>query len=440
MAQPVLMPQAGQTMTEGKIVRWFFKEGEKVRRGEPVLEIETDKANMDVEAPADGTLHKIFFAAGEIVPVLVPLAVIGAPGEAVDLSAFKAAPAKAAAAPAGRPVEAGPKATAGRVTITMTAAIPEEKEEPSAFKPAPAAAQKSSSAVPPIRPGRLRASPLARRLARVRGIDLRSLRGSGPQGRIIRCDVESAAAGKAGEILEPAGVALSKTPYPPPSPRPPARQPLEGRRKAIAGALQRSKAQAPHFYLTMEIDMTAALERRRDLETQGTKVTVNDLLVRALAIALGDEPLVNCRVFEDHIDYPEAVNIGVAVGLDEGLVVPVVLNARERDLSGLAEETKRIAEAARQGKLIGSGQGTFTLSNLGMFGVESFTAVINPPEGAILAAGAAAPRLVPFGGGFFPRSILKATLSADHRAIDGLLAAKFMGRLKALLEDPVRLV
>lgn len=433
MAQPLLMPQAGQTMTEGKIVRWFFKEGDRVRRGEPVLEIETDKANMDVEAPADGILHKILFPAGEIVPVLAPVAVIGALGEAVDLAAFKTAPAKAAVAPAAPAVEPGPKAAAGRVTITMAAAIPSEFKGPPAAGPAP-------TSYPPARPGRLRASPLARRLARLRGVDLRSLRGSGPQGRIIRRDVESADAGKAGESKEPAGPTLPRTPYPPPSPRPPARLPIEGRRKAIAGALQRSKAQAPHFYLTMEIDLTAALERRRELEAQGTRVTVNDLLVRALAIALGDEPLVNCRVFEDHIDYPEAINIGVAVGLDEGLVVPVVLNARERDLRGIADETKRIAEAARQGKLIGSGQGTFTLSNLGMFGVESFTAVINPPEGAILAAGAAAPRLVPFGGGFFPRSILKATLSADHRAIDGLLAAKFMGRLKALLEDPGRLV
>lgn len=418
MAETIVMPQAGQSMTEGKIVEWYVKEGDRVKRGDPLLSIETDKANIDVEAPAAGILRKVFHRAGEVVPVLKAVAVIGAADEAIDFEALRGAPAAPAAAPAAPRPEA----------------------------PIPASARAIASMQQKTAAGRPRSSPLARRLARVRGIEIGQLRGSGPEGRIIRRDVESAAAnGRAAAGAPTAGAspvstaAAAAPPYPPPAPRPAARVPIEGMRKAIAAALQRSKVDAPHFYATVEIDVSSALELRRGLEARGVKVSVNDLVLRAAALALADEPRVNCRVFADRIEYPTDVNIGIAVGLEEGLVVPVVLRAQERDLAGIAAETRRLAEAARGGKLIGSGQGTFTISNLGMFGVESFTAIINPPEGAILAVGAAAPRLVPMAGGLFQRTMMKVTLSADHRAIDGLLAARFLARLRHLLEHPSRL-
>jgi len=210
-------------------------------------------------------------------------------------------------------------------------------------------------------------------------------------------------------------------------------------RKAIASALQRSKVQAPHFYATIEIDMTEALAQRKAREAEGLQASVNDLIVRAAALALVAEPRVNCRVTDEAIEYPEDVNIGIAVGLEDGLVVPVVMRAQSRSLAEIAAETKRIAELARGGKLVGSGQGTFTISNLGMFGIKCFTAVINPPEGAILAVGKAIERAVPAARGFLPRAILEATLSSDHRAIDGLLAARFLARLRGILEDPSKL-
>jgi pyruvate dehydrogenase E2 component (dihydrolipoamide acetyltransferase) len=210
-------------------------------------------------------------------------------------------------------------------------------------------------------------------------------------------------------------------------------------RAAIAAALQASKREIPHFYATVAIDMGAALAVKEARARDGVKVSVNDLIVRAAALALADEPRMNCRVAAGAIEYPANINIGIAVGLEEGLVVPVVLKAEGRDLAGIAAESRRVIDAALGGKLIGAGQGTFTISNLGMYGVESFSAIINPPEGAILAVGAARTELVPSGGGFFPRPVLRATLSCDHRAIDGVLAARFLGRLQRLLEDPARL-
>jgi pyruvate dehydrogenase E2 component (dihydrolipoamide acetyltransferase) len=409
-------------MTEGKIVRWIVAEGARVRRGDPIVEIETDKANLEVEAAADGILRKVLRAEGEVVPVLTPVAVIGAPDEPLDLAALSlpgapGAQAEPSAAPADVPAAAAAPAEAGQ---------------------ADGAARASGR-----RAGRVAASPLARGLARRHDIDLHRLRGSGPGGRIIRRDVEAAAGkgreeaargtdGGAGDaLLRPAGK------YPPPSPRPPARVAIAGMRKAIASALQRSKAVAPHFYATAEIDLTAALAARQ--APGAPEVSVNDVLIRAVAIALADEPRVSCRVHDDAIEYPPDVNIGIAVGLEDGLVVPVITRAQTRSLVEIAAESRRIIELARGGKLVGSGQGTFTVSNLGMFGVKCFTAVINPPEGAILAVGAAVDRVVPAGGGFIPRKILEVTLSADHRAIDGLLAARFLQRLRRLLEDPARI-
>lgn len=442
MAHPIRMPKAGQSMTEGKVLKWLKKEGDSVRQGDPILEIETDKASLEVEAQASGVLRKTLAREGESCPVFTLIGVIGAPGEEFDLEAMKKAALEAepAAEAADDLMPAiGPQASVAPAAAAVPAvaafppcAVPEAVVPPAAALAPPAGAG-----------GRVFASPLARRIARERGVDLARLRGTGPGGRVLRRDVEAAAASGAaaaprGDGARAFALAPAK-PYPPPSPRPPARVAVEGMRKAIGSALLQSKQTIPHFYATVSVDVTAALELKRSLEAAGTKVSVNDLVARASVIALRDEPRVNCRVFPERIEYPPNVNLGIAVGTEDGLVVPVVLRAEERDLGSLSAEIRRIVAAANSGKLIGSGQGTFTLSNLGMFGVESFGAIINPPEGAILAVGAAAVEAVPWGGGFVPRSILRVTLSSDHRAIDGVLAARFLARVKHLLENPDRL-
>lgn len=447
MANAVMMPQAGQSMTEGKIIQWFFKEGDKVRRGDPIFEIETDKANMDVESPADGVLHKILHEAGATVDVLKVVAIIASDGESVDVDAvIKDAESQSGATSDGGSNNGSAPAAAPPKKATPPKKAPASPKKAAAARPA-APSPAVAVASPPTSSGRLRASPLARKLAAQRGVSLEALSGSGPNGRIIRRDVEAAptaapAAAPAAAMAMPVAMpaVLSAVPaYPDPAPLPPESVALEGMRKAIAAGLQASKTQAPHFYLSMEIDVTNAMVARETLKQRGMKVSVNDFVIYACALALSDEPKVNCRVFNDRVDYPRDVNIGVAVGMEDGLVVPVILGANEKNLRGIAEEGRRVIEAAREGKLVGSGKGTFTISNLGMFGVDSFTAIINPPEGAILAVGAAVPRLVPMNGGFFPRTIMSLTLSSDHRAIDGMLAARFLGRVKYLLEHPERL-
>jgi pyruvate dehydrogenase E2 component (dihydrolipoamide acetyltransferase) len=422
MAQPILMPKAGQSMTEGTIVSWFKQEGEAVHQGEPLLEIETDKANLDVEAPASGVLRKVFHRDGDVVPVLAVIGVLGSADEAIDFEALAAGGAAGGAAAGAAP----------RADVRV--------ESPRS--PPPLAAASS----PQPAPERLKVSPRARQLAAERDAGLATVRGSGPGGRILRRDLETAAARPAAAArdrtdgrgaLAAAPSLVSAGEYPPPSPRPPAQVPFAGMRAAIARALQASKSSIPHFYTTMAIDVTEALALKASLARSDApvKVTINDLVLRACALALADEPRVNCRVFDDRIQYPQEVNLGVAVGTDDGLVVPVILSAEQYDLAGLAAASRKVIEDARRGKLSGTGRGTFTVSNLGVWGIESFTAIINPPEGAILAVGGVREEIVPAGGGFFPRSLLRVTLSCDHRAIDGLLAARFLARLKHLLES-----
>lgn len=444
MANVVIMPKAGQSMTEGRIVAWLKKEGEVVGQGEPLLEIETDKANLEVEAPEGGILRHILVPEGEICSVLAPIGVIGGADEEIDLEALVEESASSAATPlpasptgTGSSREPVPPASGG-----VRAPSPEPPAKARGVSPHRAPPTVSAASPPETaalrRAGRwgrgerrILASPLARRLASARGLDLSTLRGSGPGGRILRRDVESAAPPAATD----GGAVLARLPaYPPPSPRPPAAVPFEGMRGAIARALEQSKSTIPHYYVTAAVDMTAALALKAEWDREGVRLTVNDLVLRACTLALLDEPGVNCRVFHDRIEYPVDIHLGIAVGSDEGLVVPVLLRAQDYDLEGLAGESRRVVTQAQQGKLIGSGQGTFTVSNLGMFGVESFTAIINPPEGAILAVGSAQEQLVPAAGGFFPRSILRLTLSSDHRAIDGLLAARFLARVRYWLE------
>jgi pyruvate dehydrogenase E2 component (dihydrolipoamide acetyltransferase) len=446
MAHPILMPKAGQSMTEGTIVSWFKKEGDTVERGQPLLEIETDKANLDVESTEAGVLRKVFHTDGDVVPVLEVIAIIGTADEEIDFEAVRqenapaveetpaTSPRRAAAKPPA-PSSGKPKPARAVPTAAPTATMPAVATAtvslgatPLSFAPLPPVARTTSGK-------RVAASPLARRIASERGVDLRSLKGSGPGGRIVRRDVESAPTTSSSNG-HAATVGLAPAiPYPPPSPQPPETIALDGMRGAIAKALQQSKSTIPHFYMTMAIDMSTALGVKASLGQSGVRVTVNDLILRASTLALIDEPKVNCRVFDDHVEYPKDVNIGVAVGNDDGLVVPVILGAQQHDLAGLADASREVIENAQNGKLVGTGQGTFTVSNLGTWGVESFTAIINPPEGAILAVGGIHQEIVPAGGGFFPRSMLRVSLSCDHRAIDGLIAARFLARLKHLLES-----
>ncbi len=438
MAEPILMPKAGQTMEEGTIVSWLKKEGDQIKKGEPVMVIQTDKADVEVEAPASGVLKAILVPEGEVVPVLSPVGVIAAPGEEVDLQKFKAqTPSGAAPQPEEKPVEAPPppppeaepaaSAPAASVRATPTAKKLAELRglDLSGIQGTGVGGRITRQDVEEAAAtgGRVAASPVARRLAERLGVDLRAVRGTGPQGRIIKRDVEHAA---------------SAAPAPAPAPDGDGARVVEltGMRKAIASALQLSKQQAPHFYATLAVDMTRAMAYRAYLKETGRKVTVNDLVLRAAVLALQEHPKVNCRIEDNRVTYYQAVHLGVAVGLDEGLVVPVIVNAQNYDLFELSRESKRVTQAARQGRLIGTGKGTFTVSNLGMFGIERFSAIINPPEGAILAVGAVNDELVVEGQSFSIRKVMRLTVSADHRVIDGVLAAKFLVSVKKYLENP----
>ena len=431
MAHPILMPKAGQSMTEGKIVTWLKKEGDPVERGAPLLEIETDKANLDVEATEEGVLRLIAHQEGETIPVLTVIGVIGEPDEEIDLDALRSQHEKPAEETNESGKKTAPPAPAEKPR-PLKAAKTEGEEKSSPPQAAAAGASASVTIVrqpaPRLDDGRrVAASPLARRLASERGVDIRSLEGSGPGGRILKRDVEQAPTnGQTG--------GAAQLTYPEPVKRPPAKVALDGMRGAIAKALQHSKSTIPHFYTTIAIDISEALALKTSLAANGVRVTINDLVLRACVLALTDEPGVNCRVAEDHIEYPEEINLGIAVGNDDGLVVPVVLGAQAHDLEALAAETGRVIEQARAGKLTGSGQGTFTISNLGMFGIESFTAIINPPEAAILAVGGIHQEAVPAGDGFVSRPLLRVTLSCDHRAIDGFIAARFLSRIRFLLQ------
>ncbi len=441
------MPKAGQTMEEGIIVSWLKKEGDSVEKGEPIMVIQTDKADLEVEATASGILVKALFEEGDSCPVLQTVAVIGAEGETVDLDALLAdeqskkpqqakteEPPKAAAAPASPKADAG-----GAVGAESVRATPTAKNAAAQTGISLETVQGSGISGRIMRDdvlkaaqtgGRIAASPVARNLASSAGIDLAGVKGTGPNGRIIKRDIEAAAASA------PTASAASATQAASAPLDGPRTFELEGMRKAIAGALQLSKQQAPHFYASRSVDMTNAFAFKNYLKETGRKVTVNDLVTRAVVLSLVKLPQINCRIEGDSVTIYPTVNLGIAVGLKEGLVVPVVVNAQQYSMEDLAAESRRVITAAREGKLIGTGRGTFTVTNLGMFGVESFSAIINPPEGAILAVGAAADTIVVKDQTFSIRKVMQLTVSVDHRVIDGVLAAQFLNSVKELLERP----
>jgi pyruvate dehydrogenase E2 component (dihydrolipoamide acetyltransferase) len=404
---PILMPKAGQSMEEGVIVKWRVQPGATIAKGDVIFEIETDKATLEVEATDSGRLARIVVGENGNSPVLQPVAFL-AESDA-DVDAFIAGQGGGSPAP-GSELE-------GALPVTQKAAAV------------------SSSPAVTTETGRVKASPAARKLANERGVELSAIaQGSGPGGRILSSDVALASS-----LVAPAA-RTAAAPIPQ-GDLPPGvvRKRMSGMRKAIARNLTLSKTTIPHWYLRLRIDAGPMMSFYR---SQKAKVgcSVNDVIVMACAKAIMEFPAMHSRVDgETILEYPGA-SIGVAVGMDDGLVVPVLLNAEQLTLERLAAETKRLANQARSGKIENMGQGIFTISNLGMYGADDFVAIVNPPEAAILAVGAVREDVVVKDGAIRAGQTMSLTLSADHRLIDGTLGAQFMARLRALLENPIQLI
>jgi pyruvate dehydrogenase E2 component (dihydrolipoamide acetyltransferase) len=432
MATELTMPKMGFDMTEGKLAQWLKKVGDPVKRGEPIAEIETDKVNIEAESPADGVLRATFLEPGQTVPVGALIGVISKADEAIDLDALRQK-AGGAIAPATAPA-------------------------PQAVAPPPVAAPASAPVAPPAPPtpsapaktdGRIKASPLAKRMARDAGLNIADLSGTGPGGRIVKRDVDAALT--AGRAL-PAAVPAAAPRLAAPAILGPAvlkeeAIPLTKLRQTIARRMTASKTQVPHFYVTSEIDMAEAMALRAQLnaltdDADAGKISVNDMVVKAAALALTHFPNINASFAETAIQRHGVVNVGIAVALDEGLITVVVRDADRKPLAHIAREAKDIIARARSGKAhVDDLQGsTFTVSNLGMYDVESFVAIINPPEAAILAVGSVLDVPVVKDGQLVPGKRLRATISADHRVTDGAEAARFLQVLKQYLEQPLRLL
>jgi pyruvate dehydrogenase E2 component (dihydrolipoamide acetyltransferase) len=431
------MPKMGDTMEEGKVITWRKHEGDTVAKGDALAEIETEKVNIEAEAFAAGTLRKILAPEGATVPVGQPIALIGEPTEAIPAE-FGGAQTTQAAQPAAAQAKPAAKSAAAPVAV--------------ANGRAPQAAVAAPSAAPSVAPsvthdgGRIFISPLARHIAAEHNLDISQIHGSGPGGRIIRDDVLAVAQNGQAPITEtPALTAPTPTPVGPEVEA----VPLSQMRKTIARRLQQSMQTAPHFYVTVSVDATRLLQLRTQINeyaatlAEPVKVSINDIVVKAVATTLTRMPQVNGSFDGERILYKKRVNVGMAVALEQGLIVPVVRDADKRGLLDLARESRRLAEAARGSKLKPEEMqgGTFTVSNLGMYDVESFTAIINPPESAILAVGSIIPTPVATPDRqVVVQDQMKMTLSSDHRALDGVAAARFLQQLKQLLEQPMAIL
>jgi pyruvate dehydrogenase E2 component (dihydrolipoamide acetyltransferase) len=438
MAEIVRMPKLSDTMTEGVVAEWHKKVGDKVESGELLAEIETDKATMEFESFEDGTLLHIGVDKGESAPVDAILCILGEEGEDVSELLKEAEKEESGQEEASEKEEKQKEEPAQQEEKTAaSAASAAPKEEKSA--PAQASATQSSSSANSN--GRIKASPLAKKLASDKGIDLAMVNGSGDGGRIVKRDVENfkPSAAPATSASGPAFSAYTTQPG------------EEGHedvavsqmRKTIARRLAESKFSAPHFYLTLAIDMDEAIAARKAINAQdGVKVSFNDLVIKAAAIALKKHPAINAAWMEDKIRYNKHVHIGVAVAVDDGLLVPVVRHADAKALTAINAEVRDYAEKARNKKLQPQDWegNTFTISNLGMFGIEEFTAIINPPDSCILAVGGINEVPVVKDGQIVPGNVMKVTLSCDHRVVDGASGAAFLQTFKGLLEQPVRML
>ena len=425
MSEELTMPRLSDTMEQGTIGRWLKREGESFHEGDVIAEIETDKATMDFQAYEDGTMLRILVGDGESAALGAPIAIIGAEGEEGPADA----PAAASANGGGRDNGAAEPAPAAEPEA-------EAKEE------APVATATEEA---PSDGGGLRASPIARRMADAGGLDLRTLagKGTGPDGRIVKADVEKALAG--GVTPAPAAPAAAQAAPPPPGEGDDVRE-LTPMLKAVARRMAESKATVPHFYVSSEIDMTRALELRAELNEaladSGEKVSVNDLIVRACAQALVQHPQAHRSYVDGHHVYHSHVHVGIAVALDDGLIVPVLRDADTKGVRRLAAETRDLVKRARDGKLRQSEieGATFTVSNMGMFDVAAFSAIINPPESTILAVSSTVERAVVRDGAVVPRKIMSVTLSCDHRACSGADGARLLQTVKRHLEAPTLLL
>lgn len=397
MATNVIMPRMGLTMTEGTIGKWLKHEGDRVEKGEPLLEIMNDKINFQYESPASGILRKILHNEGETVELTTTIAIIAEEGEALP-----------------------------EVEATRPEASPETRPSPVVEEQIKAPSK------------RIMVSPLARKIAQEKGIDLSTLTGSGPGGRIIEVDVMRAAEKAIAKAVE----------RPLPSPEPSTRLiPLKGIRKIVAKRMTESFQTIPHFYLSLEIDMTACLALREQIKSEIEKramvrLTLTDILVKVVASALRAHPMLNSRIEGDHIRLMEEVHIGVAIALEDGLIVPVVRHADRKSMTEIAVTLRDLTQRAREGKLAleDVAGGTFTLSNMGMLGIDKFNPIINPPECSILGVGRTIEKTVVQGGEIKIRPMAWLNLSSDHRIVDGAIAAHFLTRIKTLIENPAFLL
>jgi len=397
VATNVIMPSLGFDMTEGKLARWLKTEGERIEKGQTIAEIETEKATVEIEAAVSGILAKIIVTAGQTVPIGTVIGIIA---------------------------EAGAK----------LAEMPATPARPSPPPPPPAGEAKPAEAAAPSE-ARVKASPLARKMAEDAGIDLARIKGTGPDGRVMERDVQAAIEAK------PASTPPSPAAGAPPG----APAPLSRMRRAIARRMTESKATAPHFYVTVEINMDEAMKMREQVNRiapDAERISINDLIVAASARTLTRFPDLNASYRDGSLDRHGQINIGIAVALEDGLISPVLHDADRKSLRTIAAESRALSDRARANKLRSGdlGSGTFTISNLGMFDVDEFIAIINPPEAAILAVGAVTRRPIAVEHEIRIASLMKATLSVDHRVADGAQAGRFLQELKKLLENPVNLL
>ena len=417
MITKVVLAKLSPTMEEGTIVKWNKQEGDVIKVGDVLAEIETDKANMEMEALGAGVLRRVLVGAGGKAPIGTLIGIIA--DAADDISSLEKAAASAAPPPADTPVEPPP------ATVSAPASAPQPVSPP--------------AALPTAEGGRVKASPLARSIAAQRGVPLESVPGSGPGGRVIKRDVEGLGAAPVAFTAAPDVKAAAAPPAA--SVTPGQELPLSNMRKTIARRLVESMFSAPHFYVTVEIDMERAVALRAQLAASEVKISYNDLVVKACALALRRFPLVNASWGGNKLVTHAHVHLGVAVALPDGLMTPVVRNADGKSVGTIAAEIRELATRARDKQLkpeeyTGS---TFTVSNLGMYDVTEFTAIINPPDSAILAVGAVRKQPVVVGDEIRPGQRMKVTLGSDHRVIDGALAAQFLAEIRRLLENPLLL-
>jgi pyruvate dehydrogenase E2 component (dihydrolipoamide acetyltransferase) len=418
MAEIVYMPKLSDTMTEGVVAEWHKKVGDAVSSGDLLADIETDKATMEFESFYDGVLLHIGVEKGKAAPVNEILAIIGQAGEdvnAIIASAGAKTESKTEAAPAAEPVKAAAPSPAP------------------AAQPAAQAASVAQVAAPVVNEGRIIASPLAKKIAEEKGLSLAVIQGSGEGGRIVKRDVEHfvPVAGGGPQFSAASGVESFTD------------EPISQMRKTIARRLAESKFTAPHFYLTLDIDMENAIEARKNINSMGdVKVSFNDMVIKAVAMSLRKHPAINSAWLGDVIRRNQHVHIGVAVAVDEGLLVPVVRFADTKGMAQIGAEVKEYAQKAKDKKLQPADWegNTFTISNLGMFGIESFTAIVNPPDSCILAVGGIKEVPVVKNGQIVPGNIMKVTLSCDHRVVDGASGAAFLQTFKGFMENPVRML